>query len=123
MPEPADSPDTELPPGLYEQLLTRRIVRLQDQLHERAPSRSLSAAEGPLYLTEHVAQAVSRALRAPGISGDTQRQVALCNDLLDLVAREVPDAVAYADDSVTRAALLLAILQEPAGLTPVRRHR
>ena len=121
MPEQPDARGAELPLGLYEQLVTRQVARLQDELHERAPTRPLLSAEGPQYLTEHVARAVSRALRAPGIGGDPQRQVQLCNELLDLVAREVPDAVTYGNDSVARAALLLAILEQPTGLTPVRR--
>jgi hypothetical protein len=35
----------------------------------------------------------------------------------------VPDAVAHADDAVARAALLLAVLEQPAALMPVHRPR
>jgi hypothetical protein len=59
----------------------------------------------------------------PGIGNDPLRQVQLCNQVLDLVAREVPDAVAQPDDAVARAALLLAVLDQPAGILPVRRAR
>jgi hypothetical protein len=79
--------------------------------------------EAPQYLTDHVARAIARALRAPGIGNDPLRQVQLCNQVLDLVAREVPDAVAQPDDAVARAALLLAVLDQPAGILPVRRAR
>lgn len=113
----------ELPPGLYEQLLTRRLDRARDMLQERARIRPLAAVEGPHYLAEHVAQALTRALRAPGIGADPQRQVELCNAVLDLVARRVPAAVEQADDPVARAALLLAILDHQAPLAPDWRPR
>src|SRR5579859_212219 len=110
-------------PGLYEQVLTRRLARLEEQLHDFAPTRALLPAEAPQYLTSHVARAIARALQAPGIGSDLVRQVQLCNELLDLVAREVPDAVARADDVVARAALLLAVLEQPAALMPVHHPR
>lgn len=124
MPELTDGrADAESLPGLYEQVLTRRLARLEDKLHDFAPTRALLPAEAPQYLTSHVARAVARALQAPGIGGDPVRQVQLCNELLDLVAREVPDAVVHADDAVARAALLLAVLEPPAALMPVHRPR
>jgi hypothetical protein len=84
--------------GLYEQVLTRRLARLEEQLHDLAHTSALLRAEAPQYLTNHVARAIARALQAPGVGSDLLRQVQLCNDLLDLVARQVPDAVAHADD-------------------------
>jgi hypothetical protein len=123
MPEPVDPLSTELPTGLYEQLLTARVARLEETLQELAPARSLLPAEAPHYLTDHVARAISRALRAPDIGNDPQRQVQFCNALLDLIAREVPEAVAHADDSVARAALLLAILENQPGIVPLRSSR
>jgi HKD family nuclease len=123
IPDPEPATAGQLPIGLYEQLLTQRVARLQEQLQELAPTRSLSAAQARLYLTEYVAQALRRALRAPGIGSDAQRQVQLCNELLDLVAQKVPEAVSHSDDSVSRAALLLAILEQPLGLAAAYRPR
>lgn len=123
MPEQPESAGVALPSGLYEVLLSQRIARLQERLHELAPTRPLSATEAPLYLAGYVAQALIRALRAPGIGTDGQRQVALCNELLNLVAQKVPAAVSHSDDSVARTALLLAILEQPVGLTPAYRPR
>jgi HKD family nuclease len=124
MPESTDTRvDAVVIPGLYEQVLTRRFARLEDQLHDLASTRALLSAEAPQYFADYVGRAIARALRAPGIGGDPVRQVQLCNELLDLVAHEVPDAVARADDAVARAALLLAVLEQPAGLMPVHRPR
>ncbi len=123
MPEAGDAKGAALPLGLYEQVLTGRFVRLEDTLHELAPTRALLPAEAPSYLAEYVAHALARALRGPGIGSEVERQIQLCNEVLDLVARHVPDAVDFPADAIARAALLLAILEPRQGLLPARRPR
>src|SRR6266851_921209 len=109
---------SDLTPGIYEQVLSGRVVRLREAIHDLTTTRDLVPDEAPKYLSDYVAGALTRALQAPGVGSDVQRQLALCNEVLDLIARLVPGAVLQADDAIDRAALLLAVLDQPQGLLP-----
>ncbi len=112
-----------LPPGLYEQVLSGRVARLREAIQDLTTTRDLVPDEAPKYLSDYVAGALTRALQAPGVGSDLQRQLALCNEVLDVIAQAVPGAVLQLDDAVERAALLLAVLDQPQGLLPVRSMR
>lgn len=92
-----------LPPGLYEQLLTEALRRKLP--HDRS---DVTALPDDMYslLAAHVAQALDRALRAPGLS--TVQRVELCNRLLDEIASSGPKgAVVLQEDRIPRPPELL----------------
>jgi superfamily II DNA or RNA helicase len=110
-PVPAD----EFPPGLYELLLSRRMVTAVERLGGRAKTEQLVGAEAPTILAEHVGAVLARALRAPDLAEHVDRQIELCNRLIELIGGAAGDAVAHRDDAVARDELLLAVMAEAAG--------
>jgi len=106
------SGDGLLPPGLYEQLLT-------DALRRRLPvdrsDYSVLSEDAHQLLTQHVAQALDRALRATG--HELVDRVALCNRLLDEIATSGPSGAVVPGDRVpSPAELLTAIRPVDVGL-------
>lgn len=102
------SGDTPLPPGLYEQLLTDALRR---QLPRDRSDFSLLADDAYQLLTRHVAQALDRALRAPGLQ--LAARVALCNRLLDEIATSGPAGAVVPGDRVPAPAELLTAIRAP----------
>ena len=68
---------SHLAPGLYEQVLSGRVARLREAIHDLTTTRDLVPDEAPKYLSDYVAGALTRALQAPGVGSDLQRQLAL----------------------------------------------
>jgi superfamily II DNA or RNA helicase/HKD family nuclease len=119
---PGGDVEQVLPDGLYEQLLTARLARAVDALRlttggvDPVSIRGLDPSDAPRYLAAHVAGVVERVLRAPPTSGDAQAQVALCNRIVRLLSARDADAADREADAVARAALLLAVQRQVAGL-------
>src|SRR5205085_466125 len=87
------SPD--LPPGLYERIVTERLRERLSALDARLVVRGpLDPADADAVLVRTVGEALGRALR--GIRGDGQErlaaQIALCNDVVAQLVRSVPQA-------------------------------
>jgi HKD family nuclease len=101
--------DALLPPGIYELLLTQA-------LRERLPrdrSDLEALAEGTSHpLARHVAQALERALRAPGLG--LEEQVDLCNRLLDQIVSTVPGSAVVPGDWIPLPAEILTAIHPPA---------
>jgi superfamily II DNA or RNA helicase len=113
----------DLPTGLYEELVTRRLAQqlhtLDAELIDRAALDSTDAHE---LLARHVEQLMRRALRAIGSDypNGTARQVELTNQIAQAIAALAPDA-ATANDLVADSRELLHALSERSGAPgPVR---
>ncbi len=105
--------DTLLPPGLYEQLLTTALRR---RLPEERADYGMLTDDAYQLLTRHVAAALDRALRVPGL--DLAARVKLCNRLLGAIAISGPkDAVVPGDYIPSPAELLMAIRPPATGLS------
>jgi superfamily II DNA or RNA helicase/HKD family nuclease len=119
---PGINVDQVLPDGLYEQLLTARLLRAVEALQlasdgvDPVSMDGLDPSEAPRYLAAHVATVVERVLRAPRISSDALAQVALCNRIVRLLAERDADAADRDTDAIAQAALLLAVQRHVAGL-------
>ena len=108
--DPADL----LPAGLYELLVTRRLAAAVRALGDRARTDALVAAEAPSVLAAHIAVVLSRALRAPQLA-DVDRQLDLCNRLVDVIDRVAGGASSLGEDAIGSPELLLAVLAEGMG--------
>lgn len=97
-----------LPPGLYEQIVTRALL-------ERVPAGR--ADTGPLskemsdLLVDHVAQALERTLRAPGIG--IAESIELCNRLLGQLEIEGARGAVLPGDQVPDPAEVLTAIRPP----------
>lgn len=102
-----------LPPGLYEQLLTEALRR---RLPGDRSDYGVLTDDAHQLLTRHVAAALDRALRVPGV--ELGERVDLCNRLLGAIATFGPkDAVVAGDYIPSPAELLTAIRLPAAGLS------
>lgn len=113
----------DLPTGLYEELVTRRLAQrlhaLDAELIDRAALDSTDAHE---LLARHVEQLMRRALRAIGSDDPkaTARQVELTNEIAQAIATHAPGA-ATTNDLVADSRELLHALTEHSGAPgPVR---
>jgi superfamily II DNA or RNA helicase/HKD family nuclease len=103
---------------LYDHLVTRGLAEL---VRERGPREveitNLEEAEAPLRLSRHFAAELFRGLRA--IKGERQleRQIGLCNELLQRLRAAAPDAVPEEQDVAIPGELLFALHQ---GTPPLR---
>jgi superfamily II DNA or RNA helicase/HKD family nuclease len=71
-------------PGIYEELVTRSLLRALDQVDGLAPTQQVvDEADQPEVLARHVRDAVTRAL---GTTRDQGRRIAIVNDLLSHLA-------------------------------------
>ena len=71
-------------PGIYEELVTRGLLRALDQVDGLTPTQQIvDEADQPEVLARHVRDAVSRAL---GATRDQSRRIAIVNDLLSHLA-------------------------------------
>src|SRR5581483_7940220 len=112
-----------LPPGLYELLATRRVAAAAERLGPRARLDDLDPAEAPAVLARHLATALQRALRAPGLAASPARQLDLCNQLIRHIQRAADRLAATEQDIIAAARLLLAVLPPGDGrLADAREH-
>jgi len=82
-------PET-LPPGLYEAILTERLLgRLRDD-KRLFLLETLGAAEAPHALAQHLAAVVELVLESPSLHGRVAEQIAVCNDLIGRLAAREP---------------------------------
>lgn len=80
--------DTDLPPGLYEQLITtslRERLALVDATRTAIETRAIDPAEAHHTLARHVEGVVARALRAVPESRDVSSQSALANRIVEML--------------------------------------
>src|SRR5947209_18397774 len=98
-----------LPPGLYEQLLTAALRR---RLPEDRSDYGMLTDDSYQLLTRHVAAALDRALRVPGL--ELGERVELCNRLLNAIASSGPKDVVVAGDYIPSPAELLTAIRPPA---------
>ena len=107
----------DTPTGLYEHLVTDRLNK---DLAAAAPDLiqlgTLDPADAHEPLTRHIAELVSRALRAAGGSDATaiNRQVELANRIVAAIGDLAPD-VTDMDDAVTDPARTLLAIAPPSG--------
>lgn len=92
-----------LPPGLYEQVLTDVLLRRLPEDRTRTEALTDKMAD---VLVEHVAAAVARALRAPGLN--VGERVALCNQVLALIQEVGPSGAVVPGDLVAEPPRLLS---------------
>lgn len=85
----------ELPPGLYDDLVTVALERLIGSLDasSRAQHAELSDGDAPARLSRHVADAVAMVLDAFDDDGRTAAGAALVHDLLAVLAHHAPEAI------------------------------
>jgi superfamily II DNA or RNA helicase/HKD family nuclease len=111
-------PVSDLPPGLYEQVVTEALAKL---LGDGAHLRELDPGAAPRVLARLVQDAVVRVLG--GVKGEDAlaRQVELTNALLETLHRDAPTAVILPDDAVAAPAReLTAVLRAAPGLARAR---
>jgi superfamily II DNA or RNA helicase/HKD family nuclease len=106
----------KLPIGLYEQVISAVV---DGQIAEAqlsnlvAETRKLEVGDSHDYLAKYLAGCLRNAFRSLPVEARLQKQVELSNQVIDLLAEQVPDAFGPARDKVARAELLRAILQTP----------
>src|SRR6267142_117176 len=83
-----------MPASLYEHLVTRGLAELARQrAPEEVERENLEDVEAPLRLSRHVAGELFRALRTIRGEQALERQIALCNTLLQRLRDDAPAAV------------------------------
>lgn len=108
----------ELPPGLYERLVTRGLERRLSLISgERVDREGLDPADAHEVLARHLSVLVSRALRSAGGTDVTsiERQVRLANEIARAVEALTP-AVSDEDDLVASTNDVLLALATPETL-------
>lgn len=92
--DPAVAP-AELPPGLYDELITVALGRLVDGLGEssRAQRLELGSDAAPRRLADHVGHVVSMVLASLDDEGRVETGVALVQDLLAVLAHHIPETL------------------------------
>ncbi len=104
------TPSKELPPGLYDDLITVALGQLVEGLGEssRAQRVELGSDAAPRRLAEHVGEVVSMVLASLDDEGRAETGVALVQDLLAVLSHHAPETL---DD--------LHVARPPAVLTAV----
>jgi len=88
-----------MPSSLYDHLVTRGLAELARQrTPEEVERANLEEAEAPLRLSRHVAAELFRALRSIRGEHSLERQIALCNTVLERVRADGADAVPSEQD-------------------------
>lgn len=108
-------PAHELPAGLYELLVTRRIAPAVQALGQRGRTGVVDEPEAAALLSEHVGRVLQRALRAPGFGDNLERQLQLCNLLLNAIGGADTHLAGFRQDTLDAANLLLAVLAPGEG--------
>jgi superfamily II DNA or RNA helicase len=106
----------KLPVGLYEQIISAVVdgqIAEAQLSNLAADTRKLEAGDSHEYFAKYLAKCLSHAFQSLPSEIRLQRQVELSNQVIDLLANQAPDAFNAEQDKVTRAELLLAILQTP----------
>lgn len=113
----------DLPPGIYEQLISiglgRDLESIDSELIHRGPLDPVDAHE---ILSRHLARLARRALQAVGGDDSTAliRQIEMTNRIAEAIRAVAPN-VANEDDLVAESRdLLYALLHERSGPGPVR---
>jgi len=102
-----------LPPGVYEALLTelrKRRLPSDRGLYRLSP---LDPADVPSILALHIASAIQAALRSPSMADNLAAQIDWCNDLLRKIAQQLDSGFA-ADEVVARPGSQLVEIRRPA---------
>lgn len=113
----------DLRPGLYEDLISRRLaVRLARLEADLVEKRGLEAAEAEAFVARYVSLLVRRALASRG--GQDEDRVRRVRDLANAVIRAIREHAADAldsDEEIDEASeLLLAIMERPRDPRPPR---
>ena len=91
------------PPGLYEELITRRLEAELARVREggwRDEIAALDPAEAPQVLARFVHDLLEPLLGAYTGDGRTARQLELVNDLVEFLRTRIPDSPVLADDAL-----------------------
>ena len=102
-------------PGLYERVIDQHLLSLLQSLpKERVEQEALDTAESHLVLAQYTAALVARALERLPSEERLIHQVALCNDIIQLLAKNASGAVVREDQiaEITHQRLL-SIRQPP----------
>jgi hypothetical protein len=106
-----------LPPGRYELLVTEQVARATRGMGKRVHFRPLAGDESPAHLSRHFRQLLVKILRTTALEAHTQRQVELCNLLIDELDRITAHHGRGSSDTIARAQVLLSVLaDETVGL-------
>jgi superfamily II DNA or RNA helicase len=109
----------DLPVGAYETLITEGLSAVLDRSSEAGYSterHTLDPAVSHVLLGRHIQDVLLRCLRTLPEDDRLDRQVALCNTVLEVLERKVPEAFQGASESVPRSPEeLLAFLRRAVG--------
>jgi superfamily II DNA or RNA helicase len=113
----------DLRPGLYEDLISRRLaVRLARLEADLVEKRGLEAAEAEAFVARYVSLLVRRALASRG--GQDEDRVRRVRDLANAVIRAIhehaADALDYDEEIDEASELLLAVMERPKDPRPPR---
>lgn len=103
----------KLAPGLYEQVLTQALAHLRDDPASEQLGLVEAADAAPDLLARHVFEAAQRALENVKGADRVERQLALANRVLAVLAEQQPDVVEVGDALTDR---VLLALRAQAGL-------
>ncbi|WDL99107.1 DUF3427 domain-containing protein [Alicyclobacillus sp. ALC3] len=105
-----------LPTGLYEQVINRLIANALSELDDRdfhIQRDYLDDAESATTLAHYMTDVIEAGLRALPTQDALQRRIAICNQLIALLARETGQAYIQDDYTIAPdAELLLALLDK-----------
>ena len=106
---------TDLVPGVYDHLLTRRMQRQLTKIDTDLVQReALDPADSHEVLSRHIAALAARALRAVPATDRVQAQVDLANRIADAITTLAPASVVREDDLTSSPPeLLSAIVPRP----------
>lgn len=111
---------TKLKPGLYEVVLSERLKRLLAELgNNRASIVDLEDAEAPVMLSNHLGEAIRKALE---VEEDPSKRAEIVNKVLG-VLEEINPALGAAQEAVgtnSEKAILAAVFREGETRAPVR---
>lgn len=112
---------SELPDGIYEQLVTRDLSDSLDRALDRTPFlEQIPESSASSILARHLFDRFRHALESFTGDGKLESQIQLTRDLLDVIRRRTPDAGAVeGDDPDERARLLVEMRSAPQGLASV----
>lgn len=105
----------KLAAGLYEQLITREVQAQIDASSWIADTCALDEDAAEDLLTQHLAEAIRRAMREIRGENPLQQQVSLANQVLTLLRAAAPEEVVEGD-AVTPALLLSLLSPKEVGL-------